>query len=78
VSILHFHDSMSPELWNKLLNTIAPAHPRVSAWLEPQGPVTTPASSFSAIGREALRISRGAQRRMYYMGSGFTKSISAE
>jgi hypothetical protein len=78
VSILHFHDSMSPELWNKLLDTIAPAHGRIYDWLEPQGPVKTPAVSFAAIGREALRISRGAQRRLYYMGSGFTKSISAE
>jgi hypothetical protein len=78
VSVLHYHDSMGPELWAKLLETIAPAHPRIHAWLEPQGPVAAPPSLSSWAAREALRISRGVQRRVYYTRSGFTKARKAE
>jgi hypothetical protein len=78
VSVLHFHDSMSPELWIKLLGTIAPAHPQVRAWLEPQGPVVPPPSALSWVEREALRIVRGVQRRVYYTRSGFMKAKKAE
>jgi hypothetical protein len=73
VSVLHFHDSMNPALWSKLLNTLGPAHPSVRAWLEPQGPVGLPPSVLSSFARETLRITRGVQRRMYYAQSGFTK-----
>jgi len=78
VSILHFHDSMNPKLWSKLLNTIAPAHPQIYDWLKPQGPVAPPASTSSWIGREVLRLGRGVQRRAYYAQSGFTKTWKAE
>lgn len=78
VSVLHYHDSMSPGLWPRLLDTIAPSHPKIHAWLEPQGPVVAPPSAFSLVAREALRISRGMHRRMYYARSGFTKATRAE
>jgi hypothetical protein len=78
VSILHFHDSMSPELWSKLLYTIDPAHPEIYDWLKPQGPVIPPSSMTSRLGREFLRLARGAQRRGYYLQSGFTKRWKAE
>jgi len=77
-SVLHFHDSMNPQLWNKLLQTIAPAHPRLHAWLEPQGPVVAPESRFSSVAREVLRLGRGARRRVYYWKSGFTKNLKPE
>lgn len=76
VSVLHFHDSMNPELWNKLLGTLVPAHPQVREWLEPQGPIALPPSVLSSLARESLRISRGVQRRVYYARSGFTKAQS--
>lgn len=76
VSILHFHDSMSPELWNKLLATVSPTHPQVGAWLEPQGPAVLPRSLPRSFAREGLRLVRGARRRAYYAGSGFTKMWS--
>jgi hypothetical protein len=78
VSILHFHDSMNPKLWSKLLHTIGPAHPQVYDWLRRLGPVTPPPSMSSWIGREALRLGRGMRRRAYYMQSGFTKTLKAE
>jgi len=76
-SVLHFHDSMNPELWSKLLQTIAPGHPGIHAWLEPQGPVVAPKSKLTGIAREALRIGRGAERRMYYWRSGFRKAANS-
>jgi hypothetical protein len=78
VSILHFHDSMNQELWPRLLHTIAPAHPRIHAWLAPQGPVVAPSTTFSEIAREALRLTRGMYRRAYYWRSGFTKTLRGE
>lgn len=78
VSILHFHDSMNPVLWPKLLATIAPAHPKIHAWLEPQGPVVAPTSTYLRASREALRLSRGLYRRVYYLRSGFTKAMGKE
>lgn len=78
VSVLHFHDSMDPERWDKLLQTIAPGHPEIHAWLKPQGPVVIPAFTFGGIAREALRIGRGVRRKIYYSRSGFTKALKAE
>ncbi|WP_152343682.1 glycosyltransferase family 2 protein [Afipia birgiae] len=74
VSVLHFHDSMNPELWDKLLSTLAPAHPLVHQWLAPQGPVVPHPSVISSLARESLRIARGLERRFYYAQSGFTKT----
>ncbi|MBW5438025.1 glycosyltransferase family 2 protein [Bradyrhizobium canariense] len=76
VSVLHFHDSMNPEMWDKLLATLKPGHPQISAWLEPQGHVVLPPSLPLSLGRESLRIIRGARRRVYYARSGFTKMWS--
>ncbi|MGY4286394.1 hypothetical protein ACVWXO_005614 [Bradyrhizobium sp. LM2.7] len=76
VSVLHFHDSMDPERWNKLLGTLMLGHPRVHAWLEPQGPIVLPRSAPWGLAREGLRMVRGARRRVYYAGSGFTKMWS--
>jgi hypothetical protein len=75
VSVLHFHDSMNPEYWNKLLRTLD-RHPRVLEWLEPQGPTALPPSVLSSLARESLRMARGVQRRAYYARSGFTKALS--
>lgn len=71
VSVLHFHDSMSPALWDKMLATIEPGHPAIYGWLKPQGPVLTPKYSVTGVAREVLRIARGMKRRMYYAKSGF-------
>jgi hypothetical protein len=78
VTVLHYHDSMSPKLWPLLLTTIAPAHPRIHAWLKPQGPVVVPSSSFQRVAREAFRLTRGLYRRAYYLRSGFTKNLEPE
>ena len=48
VDVLHYHDSMSPELLPRLLDAIRPAHPEVAEWLAPQGPVNDPASRIAA------------------------------
>ena len=77
VSVLHFHDSMNPELWDRLLATLGPAHAQVRAWLEPQGPIVLPPSVLSSMARESLRIARGMRRRVYYARSGFTKAQSS-
>jgi hypothetical protein len=69
---------MNPNLWPKLLDTIGPTHPKIRAWLEPQGPVVIPPSTSSWLGREALRLTRGVYRRMYYSKSGFTRATLAE
>ena len=78
VSVLHYHDSMNPVLWSKLLQTIAPSHRATYAWLEPQGPIVTRKYSFAGIAREVLRISRGVSRRIYYLRSGFLKRQRSE
>jgi hypothetical protein len=74
VTVLHFHDSMNPELWSRLLSTLGPAHGHVRAWLEPQGPAVAPASVVSSLARETLRITRGVRRQLFYARSGFTKA----
>lgn len=78
VSVLHYHDSMNADLWPKLLSTVGPTHPKIRAWLEPQGPVVVPRSTSSWLGREALRLTRGVYRRLYYSRSGFTRATLAE
>lgn len=76
VSVLHFHDSMEPRLWNKLLETLVPGHPQIREWLEHLGPVIVPSSIPSSLAREGLRMVRGARRRVYYARSGFIKAWS--
>ncbi len=75
VTVLHYHDSMSPDLLPKLLETLAPAHPEVHAWLASEGPVVDPLSRPHRWLREGLRLKRAASRRSYYMRRGFTKSM---
>jgi hypothetical protein len=72
VDILHYHDSMQPHLWPRLLATLKPYHPQVHDWLEPLGPVTETSSRVVRGVRELLRVHRGVQRRAYYAASGFT------
>ena len=76
VDVLHYHDSMSPELLSRLLETIRPAHPDVAAWLEPQGPVVDPSPQTTRVLREAFRIKRALDRRWYYARGGYTKSMN--
>lgn len=76
VDVLHYHDSMSPELLPRLLETIRPAHPDVAAWLEPQGPVVDPSPQTTRVLREAFRIKRALDRRWYYARGGYTKSMN--
>lgn len=75
VDVLHYHDSMSPELFPKLLDTLRPAHPAVAAWLAEMGPIVDPSTSSRRVVREALRMKRAADRRWYYARRGFTKSM---
>lgn len=77
VDVLHYHDSMSPELLPRLLDTIRPAHPEVAGWLEPLGPIRDPASRMQRLGREGLRATRAGRRRWYYARHGFTKGTRA-
>jgi hypothetical protein len=65
-TVLHYHDSMSVEVWPRLLNTLKDAHPDVHEWLEPLGPVIDPVPARWRVMREALRIKRGINRRLYY------------
>lgn len=74
VDILHYHDSMQPHLWPKLLATLGPYHPKVHEWLAPLGPVTETSPRVVRGVRELLRLYRGAKRRAYYAACGFTKS----
>jgi hypothetical protein len=77
-NVLHFHDSMNPNLWPKLLKTLAPSHPAIHAWLEPQGPVVIPQSTSLWFAREMLRLGRGVYRRIYCARSGFKITTMAE
>jgi hypothetical protein len=77
VDVLHYHDSMSPELLPSLLETLRPSHPEVAAWLESLGPVVDPISRSGSVVRESLRLTRAAQRRLYYTRRGFTKGMQA-
>jgi hypothetical protein len=73
--VLHYHDSMGLDLWPKLLATLEPSHPQVYQWLASLGPIADPASRGARLLREALRVKRGVDRRLYYSKSGFTKSM---
>ena len=77
VDVLHYHDSMSPALLPKLLETLRPAHPDVAAWLAPEGPVVGLTSPTRRMARELLRLKRAGDRRWYYARRGFTKSMQA-
>jgi hypothetical protein len=75
VTVLHYHDSMSPDLMPKLLETLRPAHPEVHDWLASLGPVVDPVSRPRQWVREGLRLKRAADRRWYYARHGFTKNM---
>ena len=77
VDVLHYHDSMSPQLWPALLETLEEPHPAVHDWLARLGPIDDPASRAARLAREALRIKRGVDRRWYYARNGFTKATAA-
>jgi hypothetical protein len=76
VDVLHYHDSMSPQLWSALLETLEEPHPSVHDWLARLGPIEDPASRPARLAREALRIKRGLDRRVYYRKYGFTKRMT--
>ncbi len=73
VDVVHYHDSMSPVLLPKLLETLRPAHPEVAEWLAAEGPVVDPTSRPNRVVRESLRLKRAVDRRWYYARRGFTK-----
>jgi hypothetical protein len=73
VDVLHYHDSMSPALFPRLLDALRPAHPEVAEWLAPQGPIRDPASRVQRLERAALRGTRAGRRRWYYARHGFRK-----
>jgi hypothetical protein len=75
VDVVHYHDSMSPSLLPELVETLRPAHPEVAAWLEPQGPIEDPGARPKRIVREAFRLKRAGDRRLYYARHGFTKNM---
>jgi hypothetical protein len=75
VDVVHYHDSMSPSLLPRLVETLRPAHPEVAAWLEPQGPIQDPGGRMRRVLREAFRWKRAGDRRLYYARHGFTKSM---
>jgi hypothetical protein len=72
VSMLHYHDSMSPREWNRLLALLESTHPAVHQWLLTQGPMTDPAHVLWRVVREGFRVARGVQRRAYYRRCGFS------
>jgi hypothetical protein len=74
VSVLHYHDSMTPEWYPRLLATLAASHPDVHDWLAPLGPVEDPVSLRWRAYRETLRLARGVERRRYYARLGFRKT----
>lgn len=78
VDVLHYHDSMAPDLWPSLLRTLEPAHPGVHDWLAELGPIEDPASRGARAFREGLRIKRGLSRRLYYSRSGFKKRMQKD
>ena len=73
VSVLHYHDSMSPVWWPELLRTLRDSHPEAHDWLAPLGPVVDPVSPPWRVYRESLRLARGVTRRRYYSKLGFSK-----
>lgn len=75
VDVLHYHDSMSPQLLPKLVETLRPAHPAAAGWLESLGPIVDPSTRPRRALREALRLKRAANRRWYYARHGYTKNM---
>jgi hypothetical protein len=77
VKVLHYHDSMAPDVWPTLLATLGESHPHVYDWLAPLGPVRDPASKPRRLFREGLRVKRGVDRRRYYAKHGFSMATEA-
>lgn len=71
--IMHYHDAMEPHTWARLMAALRPSHPHVHDWLESEGPVTDPTRGVWRGVREAFRLCRGVQRRLYYSRAGFRK-----
>ena len=76
VDVLHYHDSMSPELFPKLLATLEPGHPGVAEWLAAAGPLGDPLTRSRRLLGEGFRMKRALDRRIYYARHGFTKSLT--
>jgi len=71
--VLHYHDAMEPHTWERLLGVLRVTHPEVWEWLKDEGPVTDPTVGVWRGVREAFRLARGVQRRVYYASAGFKK-----
>ena len=71
--IMHYHDAMEPHTWGRLMEVLRQTHPHVHDWLESEGPVTDPTRGVWRGVREAFRLCRGVQRRLYYSRAGFRK-----
>lgn len=73
LTVLHYHDAMEPHTWDAVMKALQASHPEVHAWLQHEGPVVDPTPGVWRSMREALRIARGVQRRLYYRKCGFRK-----
>jgi hypothetical protein len=63
--ILHYHDQLWPKHWDDSLVYLRQAHPEVTEWLEPQGPILDTVTRSGAAIRYALRIPRALTRRLH-------------
>lgn len=64
-AILHYHNCMNPDFWPEMLNRLRATRPDVCDWLEPLGPVVSPASALSRYVSQGLRLGRGLPRKLY-------------
>jgi hypothetical protein len=63
--IIHHHDCMMPQYWQKLLHCIQVTHPSVGEWLETLGPAKSNAPIPSRIVGATLRTCRNRRERAY-------------
>jgi len=74
--LLHYHDSMKPQMWPWFMETVAGPLPEAHRWLATIGPLNAKTSLRSNVVRDGLRAARNVRRRIwtYKHGAGIKGS----
>lgn len=66
--IVHYHDSMKPEVWGRFVSTLGEPHTEVARWLRAKGPVEPRGTLQQRTTHQVLRAHRSARRRIWESG----------
>jgi hypothetical protein len=63
--IIHYHDSMLPQHWDKFLTSMQYCHPEVAEWLSQSGPMTSFAAPQWRLINKVLEGYRSQKHKLY-------------